>query len=351
MDHAQAALTQRWLPVLNTESNIIPAHGAMELAGITYDADNGRIVYNVKRPSADNVRNLLFNSWEPIASGGYGAGTMDFPLVAAYTGTAPTAGQAIGSTLDSYLLTACNEGYTSIADITNKAGFVVIKEGMEFEEIDAVVDVYNSGTGLNQIVRKIFIPLPCTGMSEETVEQIIGFYDCNQTVQSAVSGSETPAFAINSYVTKQAGEVTISWSIPTSYWTSNINSQWEWRVQYKNTSGAWIDLAGPSVQTVILFDYGPTDITGSTVTNADVNLWMGTIIDGNHANFPSDYDNTGNQIQVRIKVTDEGLYFAPPGSPIYTADFPISLPTLDPPVDWDGADDCTLYHASDPGIC
>ena len=345
MDHAQAALTQRWLPVFNTESNIIPAHGAMELAGITYDADTGRIIYKVKRPSADNVRNLLFNSWEPIAASGYGAGTMDFPLVAAYTGTAPTAGQAIGSTLDSYLLTACNEGYTSIADITNKAGFVVIRDTMEMVEIDAIIDVYTTETGLRSIVRKILVPTPC--VVDEEDELIIAYYDCDQTPDTTDSATETAAFSIANYTTQEVGKSLISWSIPTSYWTSNINSQWTWTVQYKNNSAVWVDFTG----SVIDFGYGPTDINGGGVTSADANLWMGTIIDGNDAGFPSDYDDTGNAIQVRIKVVDDGLYFAPPSSPVYTPSLPINLPTADPVVDWDGADGCNLRHASDPQVC
>jgi len=126
MDHAQAALTQRWLPVLNTESNIIPAHGAMELAGITYDADNGRIVYQVKRPTSDDMTGVLFNSWEPIAASGYGAGTMDFPCVGAYTGTAPAVGDSIGTTVSSYLLTGGNSGHLVVSDITAKTDLAVI---------------------------------------------------------------------------------------------------------------------------------------------------------------------------------------------------------------------------------
>lgn len=108
-------MTQRWLPVINTETaKAVPPFGVMEVCGV--DA-NGNI--QVRQPTGA-FGAVLFNGPVGIAAGAEGQGTRDWPVVAAYSGSDPAAQDLLVSTSGSWFLSA--SGQTLI----NQYGYKVV---------------------------------------------------------------------------------------------------------------------------------------------------------------------------------------------------------------------------------
>jgi hypothetical protein len=115
----------RWLPVYNSGAQEIPAFGLVEIAGATLNVPD-RMYLSVKRPTADNTQPIAINSYQPIASGGYGLVTMEGPAYVYYdTADAPATGESYGTTADSFKATEGFGGLLIIGDAKSDRGLVL----------------------------------------------------------------------------------------------------------------------------------------------------------------------------------------------------------------------------------
>lgn len=99
----------RWVEAHNYGSSTIPAHGVVEVVNNNINAAEFRGVLDVQTPTKKGVPNIAVNSLHPIAPGGTGWVTWDFPAYA--LGTGLTAGDMAGTTAGSYTLT---KGYPGV---------------------------------------------------------------------------------------------------------------------------------------------------------------------------------------------------------------------------------------------
>jgi hypothetical protein len=71
----------RWQWVYNTSSEVIPPYAAMEI--VDRKTEGGRLIYNVRKPTTDTSRQILFNNLSEIPAADYGLGTYDLPYLVA----------------------------------------------------------------------------------------------------------------------------------------------------------------------------------------------------------------------------------------------------------------------------
>lgn len=72
----------RWLPVVNTDSEVAPAFAVLEVVGVTSSG-----VVQIRKSTRDDNNQVLINGPSEIAVSGYGSASTDYPLVA-YCSTA-----------------------------------------------------------------------------------------------------------------------------------------------------------------------------------------------------------------------------------------------------------------------
>lgn len=119
----------RWLRARNDSGDEIPAFSPVRITGTV--TVGPFVYYKIDQADKDCVLmdyklGMAFSGPRPIpaASGatkGYGRITRDFPLYAAYTGTAPTAGGFLGIANGTWTLTVANYGFICVGDIDTDA--------------------------------------------------------------------------------------------------------------------------------------------------------------------------------------------------------------------------------------
>src|SRR5262245_32492844 len=106
---------QRWLSILNADSQTIPPFAVCLITDVNADG-----FATVTRPSADNqVRGIVFNGPIPVPEGEYGQATETLPAIAAYEQTEgdgsghaePVAGEVWGAVNGSWKLQEGFSGY------------------------------------------------------------------------------------------------------------------------------------------------------------------------------------------------------------------------------------------------
>lgn len=107
---------QRWIELKNTGGSDIPAFAVVEVDGASHD-DMGRTILHVKRPTADNLANVVVNGAQVIPVGEQGrVGTNDFPAYVLCTGGTPAAGERWGTTANSYYIQQNKSGFRICGD-------------------------------------------------------------------------------------------------------------------------------------------------------------------------------------------------------------------------------------------
>ena len=121
-DYRGPFVNQRWLEIVNTEDRVIPPYACLEVVSdALYETDNpatpgGLPRIGVKRPSADNLVNVMFNGPFPIrgtssTSTPFGFGTFDLPTWVLYDDAdTPASGEQWGPQADSYEIKKGNTG-------------------------------------------------------------------------------------------------------------------------------------------------------------------------------------------------------------------------------------------------
>lgn len=151
----------RWIEAKNIGSTEIPPFGVVEVYSAALE-NPGRIMIEVRRPTVDSKTPVAINSFKPIPANDYGVVTFDAPVVALYTGTAPTSGEEWGATDDQYYLTKGHTGFISLGDIDSDRDiglFVTVSGGSELiggclaenhtgrgEEFDIHLGTWNAGS-------------------------------------------------------------------------------------------------------------------------------------------------------------------------------------------------------------
>lgn len=93
----------RWLPVRNTHTEKAPSFAAMEVTGAIIE--NKQVIYQVTRPTADSLINVLFADQFGVApDGGQGLGTTEPCIALLDDGATPLEGERWGTKRDSWLL-------------------------------------------------------------------------------------------------------------------------------------------------------------------------------------------------------------------------------------------------------
>ena len=97
---------------VNVSGEAIPAEALLQITGT--DA-GGR--FQVDKPSADSLPNLLVNGPTEIATGGYGSATFGTPMPVSYDDAhTPAVGEVWGSAANSWLLTKDKSGWAVVGD-------------------------------------------------------------------------------------------------------------------------------------------------------------------------------------------------------------------------------------------
>lgn len=105
-----AELGQRWIPIKNTGSQVIPPWGVCEIEDTA--TANGAFFYKAKRPTADSLARVVVNGPMEVPVNGFGRGTHDWPTVALYdTGDSPAVGDSYGTQTDKFTLKEDNTGF------------------------------------------------------------------------------------------------------------------------------------------------------------------------------------------------------------------------------------------------
>lgn len=115
-DSRAPARIARWVEIYNSGSTEIPAFGAVEImgeeepeSGSELTPSAGRTVLQVRRPTCDSVKKVIFNGQTPLGVSKYGWGTMDMPAWALCETTAN--GKKVGTEKDSYELKEEKSGF------------------------------------------------------------------------------------------------------------------------------------------------------------------------------------------------------------------------------------------------
>lgn len=118
LEHTHEISEIRWLPCLNSSGEVIPAYAVMQIASVGTQND-GTVLYTVIKPDTDHALHVLFNGPTPLAVGGYGVATCDFPAVALYdttlsAGSPPDPGESWGVQDGSWYLQYGYRGFVGI---------------------------------------------------------------------------------------------------------------------------------------------------------------------------------------------------------------------------------------------
>lgn len=120
---------KRWLPVRNDSGSQIPAFGLAIVTDLAEYANE--LIYVVttndvaSRHPTGGLKTLLANGPTPIAAGGYGAMTCDWPTWVAYSGTAPLKHHLCGVDQSTYTLTNSKAGFVALDDGASSRVLVV----------------------------------------------------------------------------------------------------------------------------------------------------------------------------------------------------------------------------------
>jgi hypothetical protein len=110
MTYVPAANSIRWLSFRNQSEEPIPGFAVLRPTGVI--TVEGQAVLTVAQPNSSGGGFHLFNGPFPVAAGGFGSCTVDFPCFAAYdTADVPALGEEWGPQAGSWALTKGNTGY------------------------------------------------------------------------------------------------------------------------------------------------------------------------------------------------------------------------------------------------